>query len=264
MVSGIVWAVFFIFFAIFATQATAVERDAALERIRILNSEIHRHNYLYYVLGKPEISNQAYDRLYDELLRLETEFPDLVLPDSPTRTIGSNPDNRLARVYHPVPMLSLKKCHSVEELLAWSAHTAKKTAMDLSFVVEEKIDGAAVELNYRNGVLVTAATRGNGMVGYDVTHHVRNIEAVPRELSQSVSITMRGEVFIKESDFKRLDQTLATSRSISWCLKPWPEKPPKIWTMRMHWFSFRSWDFRPIQPTGCLRIQTRWQPISVR
>ena len=207
MYSSTVWAVFFIFLAVFSTKATAVDRVAAMKRIRTLSLEINRHNYLYYVLGKPEISNQAYDQLYDELLRLEKEFPDLVLPDSPTARIGSAPDHRFAQVHHQVSMQSLKKCHSVKELLSWTANTEKKVGMHLSFVVEEKIDGTAVKLTYRDGILVQAATRGNGRTGYDVTHNVRNIKTVPLELNQSVTITLCGEVFISKSDFSRLSQT---------------------------------------------------------
>jgi len=200
-------AVFFIFFAVFSTEVTAVDRDEAMKRIRALSSEINRHNYLYYVLGKPEISNQAYDQLYDELLRLEKEFPDLVLPDSPTGRVGFATDNRFAQVHHKVPMQSLNKCHSVKELLSWATNIEKKAGMHLSFVVEEKIDGTAIELTYRDGILVKAATRGNGRTGYDVTHNVRNIKTVPLKLSQSVTITVRGEVFINKSDFSRLSQT---------------------------------------------------------
>jgi DNA ligase (NAD+) len=207
MYSGTVWAVFFFLFAVFSTEATAVDREAAIKKIRTLSSEINRHDYLYYVLGKPEISNQAYDKLYDELLRLEKEFPDLVLPDSPTGRVGSALDNRFAQVHHKVPMQSLNKCHSVKELLTWTTNTEKKVGMHLSFVVEEKIDGTGVKLTYKDGVLVKAATRGNSRTGYDVTHNVRTIKTVPLKLSQAVSITVRGEVFINKSDFSRLNQT---------------------------------------------------------
>ena len=205
--TGTVWVVLIIFFAVFSTEAAAVDRVAAMKRIRTLSSEINRHDYLYYALGKPEISNQAYDQLYDELLRLEKEFPDLVLPDSPTGRVGSAPDNRFAKVRHKVPMQSLNKCHSVEELLSWTANIEKKVDRHLSFIAEEKIDGTAVELTYRDGILVKAATRGNGRTGYDVTHNVRNIKTVPLKLSQSITITVRGEVFINKSDFDRLSQT---------------------------------------------------------
>ena len=204
--SELLWAAFLLLLVAISTEALAADREAAQKRIRTLSSEINRHNYLYYVLGKPEISKQDYDKLFNELLRLEKKFPDLALPNSPTRRVGSALDNRFAHVRHPVPMLSLNKCRSVRDLLNWAIDLEKKVGKRLSFVVEEKIDGTGIELTYQDGDLVTAATRGNGLTGYDVTDNVRTIKTVPLKLTQAVSIIVRGEVFIRISDFNRLTQ----------------------------------------------------------
>ncbi len=187
-------------------SAAAMDREAARERITALGSEITRHNYLYYVLGKPEISKREYDRLFDELLDLEKRFPDLVSPDSPTKRVGAELDNTFPRVRHEAPMLSLEKLHSIEEVASWVGKTRKKANKTLSFVLEEKIDGVGLELVYEDGILVMAVTRGDGTTGFDVTDNARTIRAVPLKLNQPVSITVRGEVFIRKTDFERINR----------------------------------------------------------
>ena len=210
---------FAIIFVLFAPPVVAMNQDMARERIRVLSSEISRHDHLYYVLGKPEISKTEYDELYDELLTLEKRYPHLVLPDSPTRRVGASLDNTFPQIQHAVPMLSLKKCHSITDVVAWAEELREKTAVDLSFVVEEKIDGTAIELMYKDGILLTAATRGDGKVGYDVTNSARTITNIPLKLTRPVSITVRGEVFIKKSHFSRLasmpDGTYSTARNLA-------------------------------------------------
>jgi len=187
-----------------ASAAPAMDREVAQKRIRELSTEIIRHNYLYYVLGKPEISDKEYDRLFDELLRLEKEFPDLVLPDSPTKRVGSELDNGFPQIQHVIPMLSLEKCYSPEEVVSWAEKIREAAGRDVSFVAEEKIDGAAIELIYEDGILTRAATRGNGKIGYDITDNARTIRTVPLRLKQPVSVTVRGEVFVSKSDFARI------------------------------------------------------------
>ncbi len=186
------------------TAASALDRDAAPQRIRTLSAEISRHDYLYYVLGKPEISDREYDRLFDELLGLEMQFPDLALPDSPTKRVGSDLDNAFPQVPHDPPMLSLEKRYSAEDVVAWARETREKSGAKISFVLEEKIDGTAIELIYEKGVLTRAATRGNGKTGYDVTNNARTIRTLPLRLSKPVSVTVRGEVFIRKKDFDKL------------------------------------------------------------
>ncbi len=185
--------------------APAMDREAAQKRMEGLTEEITRHDHLYYVLGKPEISDKAYDQLVDELVELEKRFPDLALPDSPTKRVGSELDNTFPHVEHPVPMLSLEKCHSPDQVVSWIQKVQEKVGEKLSFIVEEKIDGTAIELTYEaGGLLIKAATRGNGKTGYDITRNARTIRTLPLRLKKPASITVRGEVFVKTADFERL------------------------------------------------------------
>lgn len=191
------------------TDVWAADRERARKRIQYLSAEITRHDYLYYVLGQPEISDEAYDNLFDELLRLEKEFPDLALPDSPTKRVGSQLDNAFPHIKHESPMLSLKKCYTPDEVIAWAEGAQEKTGKKLSFVGEEKIDGTAIELVYKNGILISAATRGNGIIGYDVTENARTVRTLPLKLKKPLSVTVRGEVFVRKPDFAHLSQQKA-------------------------------------------------------
>ncbi len=179
------------------------DRDAVPERLRELSTEIRRHNYLYQ-MGKPEISDAEYDRLHRELLYLEQRFPELVLPDSPTSQVGPVPETNFSKIVHPVPMLSLDKCHSLEDLKNWIQKTENAAGKSLCFVAEEKIDGTAIELIYEKGILAKAAARGDGREGYDMTDKARTIRSLPQKLSSPLSLTVRGEVFVKKADFENL------------------------------------------------------------
>ncbi len=189
---------------VLAAVASAMDRDTAQQRIQRLSAEISRHDYLYYVLGKPEISDQEYDRLFDELVGLEKRFPELALPDSPTKRVGSELDNSFPQVPHNPPMLSLEKRYFAEDCVEWAKETREKAGEKISFVLEEKIDGTGIELVYEKGVLTRAATRGNGRAGYDVTNNARTIRTLPLRLNKPVSVTVRGEVFIQKKDFEKL------------------------------------------------------------
>ncbi|MGE0083496.1 MAG: NAD-dependent DNA ligase LigA [Desulfococcaceae bacterium] len=179
------------------------DTDAAWKRIMELSTEIIRHNHLYQ-MGKPEISDAEYDRLNEELLHLEQKFPELALPDSPASQIGPVPDTDFPKFVHPVPMLSLDKCHSLTDLKTWISKTEKAAGKTLRFVAEEKIDGAAIELIYEKGILAKAAARGDGREGYDMTDKIRTIRTLPQRLSSPLSLTVRGEVFVKKTDFENL------------------------------------------------------------
>jgi len=194
-----------LFLLILPATALPLDHNTAEKRIIYLSSEITRHNYLYYVLGQPEISNQEYDRLYNELVSLEKLFPDMALPDSPTHRVGSKLENTFPLVCHPVPMLSLNKCYAIKDIISWAEKLGLKTGKQISFMVEEKIDGTAIELFYENGILVKAATRGDGQTGYDISANARTVRTIPLKLHEPLSIIVRGEVFIRKSDFKRLD-----------------------------------------------------------
>ena len=171
--------------------------------------ELARHNYLYFVLDKPEISDGQYDVLIRELRRLEEENPELVTPDSPTQRVGAEPADGFVQAEHPVPMLSLGNAFDDDEFLAWHRRTAnllEDTSFDM--VCELKFDGLAVALTYEDGVFVRGATRGNGAVGEDVTLNLRTIRSIPlRVLGEAPRrFEVRGEVFFPISAFHRFNE----------------------------------------------------------
>ncbi|MGZ4295269.1 MAG: DNA ligase LigA-related protein, partial [Solirubrobacteraceae bacterium] len=163
----------------------AADQAARVDELRRL---LEYHGHRYYVLDDPEIGDDAYDALLDELRRLEADHPDLLTPDSPTQRVGGEPVSDLVKVRHPEPMLSLANARSAEELQAWIQRMRNHLARegiekpDFEFVAEPKIDGLAISLIYRDGVFERGATRGNGEVGEDVTHNLRTIGSIPLRL----------------------------------------------------------------------------------
>ncbi len=185
-------------------------------RVAELRREIARHDHRYYVLDDPEIGDDAYDALLDELRRLEAEHPELAAADSPTRRIGGEPVSRLEKVEHLQPMYSLANARGEEELRAWvtrmRSHLAREGIEDpeFTFVAEPKIDGLAISLVYRDGVLAYGATRGNGEVGEDVTHNLRTIASIPQRFDDAPPlIEVRGEVYMSLPDFAALNERRA-------------------------------------------------------
>ena len=166
---------------------------------------LHRYDHGYHVLAQPAVSDQEYDRLFDELLRLEREQPELRQPDSPTARVGSDLSLELPEVAHTVPVLSLDKAYTGAEVQAWMEKTAVAAGRPLSFTVEEKIDGSAIVLYYEAGRLARAVTRGNGVVGNDVTANVRTIRSVPLRLPEPLEVAVRGEIFLPLKEFARLN-----------------------------------------------------------
>ena len=165
----------------------------AAERARQLREEINRHNRLYYVLDRPEISDADYDLLMRELRALEEQHPELVTPDSPTHRVGAPPAEGFTEVQHPVPMLSLSNAFNDEELRAWHRRaTALLDGAEFDMVCELKIDGLAVALTYRDGILVHGATRGDGYRGEDVTRNLRTIRSIPLSVPRGRSPRVRG------------------------------------------------------------------------
>lgn len=183
--------------------------DVAAE-IAHLREQIRYHDYKYYVLAAPEISDLEYDRLMQRLKDLEAKHPELITPDSPSQRVGEQPVSGLRPITHRVPMLSIENTYSIEELRAFGVRTAKLLPGEkIQWVVELKIDGVAVSLMYERGVLVYGATRGNGTVGDDVTHNIRTIRDVPLRLrGQSVPpvLEVRGEVYMTNSDLVALNE----------------------------------------------------------
>ncbi|MGH2865809.1 MAG: NAD-dependent DNA ligase LigA [Solirubrobacteraceae bacterium] len=181
-----------------------------------LRQELERHAYRYYVLDDPEIGDDVYDRLLDQLRAIERECPELLTPDSPTQRVGGEPVGRLEKVRHLEPMLSLGNVRSEQELRAWVErmrnHLAREGIEDpgFAFVVEPKIDGLAISLLYRDGVLERGATRGNGEVGEDVTHNLRTIGAIPLRVEDAPPLLeVRGEVYMSLADFTALNERRA-------------------------------------------------------
>ena len=189
---------------------------AAADRAAELRRLVEHHNHRYYVLDDPEIGDDAYDALLDELRRLESEHPEVARPDSPTRRVGAEPVSRLEKVTHIQPMYSLANARSEEELRAWIArmrnHLAREGIEDpaFEFVAEPKIDGLAMSLVYRDGVLSYGATRGNGEIGEDVTHNLRTIPAIPEHIEGAPPLLeVRGEVYMSLPDFAALNERRA-------------------------------------------------------
>jgi DNA ligase (NAD+) len=194
----------------------ALNTADAEARAQELRQALEHHAHRYYVLDDPEIGDDAYDRLLDELRAIEREHPELVTADSPTQRVGGEPVGRLQKVRHLEPMLSLGNVRSQEELLAWVErmrnHLAREGITDprFTFVVEPKIDGLAISLLYREGLLERGATRGNGEVGEDVTHNLRTIGAVPLRVEDAPALVeVRGEVYMSLRDFTALNERRA-------------------------------------------------------
>lgn len=191
-----------------------VDLYAVKERIEKLREQINYHNYRYYVLDSPEISDAEYDALMQELVRLESEHQELVTPDSPTQRVGAAPLEAFGVVAHPVPMLSLGNVFNHEELLAWHKRISNLVGRPISdFTGELKMDGLAVALAYENGLLVSGATRGDGVRGEDITQNLRTIRSIPLSVPRDAPrrFEVRGEVFLTKSGFKKLNEDRAAA-----------------------------------------------------
>lgn len=190
-----------------------------------LRAQLHDHNYRYYILDDPLVSDAEYDALMHELRAIEAAHPELVTPESPTQRIGAPPTGQFARVRHPQPMLSLGNANDEGELYAWRDRVLRLLGADaqLAFVVEPKIDGLAVALTYRDGQFALGATRGDGETGEDVSANLRTIPTVPLVLRPAApnepaaapqlpaSIEVRGEVYMRIADFDALNARLAAA-----------------------------------------------------
>jgi len=181
-----------------------------------LREQLEYHSRRYYVLDDPEIGDDQYDALLEELRAIEREHPELLTPDSPTQRVGGEPVSRLEKVHHLEQMLSLDNVRSEEELRAWVErmrnHLAREGISEPSFayVVEPKIDGLAMSLVYRDGVFERGATRGNGEIGEDVTHNLRTIATIPPKLEDAPSLVeVRGEVYMALADLTGLNERRA-------------------------------------------------------
>jgi DNA ligase (NAD+) len=249
-------------------KGAAVKKDVE-RRIRRLRKEVDEHNYRYHVLDDPEVEDAVYDRLFDELKRLEEENPELVTPDSPTQRVGAPPSERFGKVEHIAPMGSLDKVTTDEALLKWADDVRKRLGTDepVAYVIEPKIDGSAVSLTYEEGRFVRGATRGDGMRGEDVTPNLRTIAAVPLALRDADGappvLEVRGEVYFPLSGFRRFNE-----RQVAQDKKPAPnprnaaagslrQLDPNITAAR----PLSIWVYGTGQRDG-LELQSQWETLE--
>jgi DNA ligase (NAD+) len=183
---------------------------SAEKRVAQLRKQIREHDRKYYVEAAPEISDTEYDRLMNELKQLESDHPDLVTPDSPTQRVAERPVDHLPEVAHRLPMLSIDNTYSIEEVKKWEERTIKLLEGEqIEWVLELKIDGAAVSLTYEEGVLTQALTRGDGKTGSDITHNARTIGDIPLRLigdDVPAVLEVRGEVYMTNSTLVALNE----------------------------------------------------------
>ena len=181
-------------------------------RAAALREQLERANYEYYVLDRPTLTDADYDKLFRELQALEREYPELRTDDSPTLRVGAEPQSQLAKHQHLVPMLSLANSFNDEELEAWEERLVRFAGEDVrkaGYHCELKIDGAAISLTYREGVLIAGATRGNGTIGENVTANLRTIRGIPLRLrgkNHPFMMEIRGEVFMTFSGFEKMNE----------------------------------------------------------
>ena len=188
------------------------ELESISQRLEKLRELINYHNYRYYVLDSPEISDAEYDQLMRELISLEEQYPQFVTPDSPTQRVGAAPVEEFGVVEHPVPLLSLANAFSFEELAAWHDRTKRLLAgQHFDLVCELKMDGLAVALTYADGMLTTGATRGDGYRGEDITQNLRTIRSIPLSIPKDAPkrFEIRGEVYLSREGFKWLNEERA-------------------------------------------------------
>ena len=175
------------------------------ERIDYLVDTLNRYNYEYYILDNPTVDDFTYDRLIDELIKLENKHPEYKRKDSPTERVGSTVISSFTKVEHKIPMLSLSDVFNEDEIIKFDERI-KKEGFTPHYVVELKIDGLAISLTYENGVLVRGVTRGDGVVGEDITHNVKTINDIPLRIKKPISIEVRGEIYIKKAELLRVNK----------------------------------------------------------
>jgi len=187
-----------------------MNKSEAKKRIEKLRKEISHHNYKYYVENNPEISDYEFDQLLKELEKLESEFPDLITPDSPTQRVGGGPLEGFKTVEHKVPMLSLANTYTFDELREFDERVRKNVG-EVEYIVDPKIDGAGVALLYENGIFIRGATRGDGVKGDDITPNLKTINSIPLRLRGNTlkDVEVRGEVYMSLEGFKKYNREQA-------------------------------------------------------
>lgn len=179
--------------------------EDAKKRVDELHKLLNQYGYEYYVLDKPSVPDSEYDKRMQELIALETEFPQLKTPNSPTQRVGGEVLEGFQKVRHRIPMLSLANAFNEADLRDFDRRV-RQTVGDTAYVCELKIDGLAVSLRYENGVFVQGSTRGDGTIGEDITVNLRTVRSIPLQLTEKVTIEVRGEVFMPKKSFAKLNK----------------------------------------------------------
>lgn len=179
--------------------------QAAEKRSAELRNELNQYSYEYYVQDQPSVEDFVYDKKYQELVEIETEYPDLITPESPTQRVGGKVLEGFEKVVHDIPLYSLNDVFSKEELIAFDERVKKAIGHAVSYCCELKIDGLSISLKYENGVFVQGATRGDGTVGENITENLKTVKSIPLRLKEPLSIEVRGECYMPKSSFVKLN-----------------------------------------------------------
>ena len=182
------------------------EKLSEAEEILLLREKLYRYQHEYYVLARPSVSDAEYDKVFDRLVELEKKYPESADDNSPTKRVGSDLASDLPEVSHSIPVLSLDKSYTVDDLLIWINKLNSSSGFSHTVIAEEKIDGISIVLYYENGLLSRAVTRGNGYTGNDVTENVKTIGSVPLKLKENINLTVRGEIYLPLEDFERINR----------------------------------------------------------
>ena len=185
-----------------------MNREEAFKEIEKLKAEIKKHEYLYYVLDNPEITDAEFDILMSKLKELEAMFPDLITSDSPTQRVGGSPVKEFEQIEHKIPMLSLDNCYSIAEFSKWYERIYKKNG-EFETVIEAKIDGLSCSIEYKDGIFYRASTRGDGKIGEDVTNNVRTLKCIPLSIDvpKGSYLEIRGEVYLEKKEFEKINES---------------------------------------------------------
>ena len=184
-----------------------MEKEQALAKIKNLQKTLNEYAYFYYVKDQPKVLDSEYDKLYQELVQLETQYPESITPDSPTQRVGGVILDGFEKAVHEVPLYSLNDAFSKEELEAFDARVSKALGHhNYSYECELKIDGLSISLRYENGRFVRGATRGDGSVGENITENLKTVRSIPMTLPEAISIEVRGECYMPKESFMKLNQ----------------------------------------------------------
>ena len=175
------------------------------DRIQELVDLLNKYNYEYYTLDKPSVSDQEYDRLMQELMKLESMYPELILSNSPTSRVGGKVNDSFKKITHEIPLLSLSNVFTESDIITFDNRIRKENIIP-KYVCELKIDGLSVSLRYKDGKLLYAATRGNGIIGEDITDNVKTIKTIPLTLTKPIDIEVRGEIYISKKTLLEINE----------------------------------------------------------